>query len=207
MQIKHAIFLKSAPHYKDCPEPSFPEYAFIGRSNVGKSSLINMLTGYKKLAKTSSTPGKTQLINHFLVNDSWYLADLPGFGFAKVSKSIKAKWERMIQDYLLKRDNLVCAFLLIDSRHAPLQNDMAFIEWLGVKQIPFFIVFTKADKPGSNALKKNISTYLQYLHETWDPLPNYVLSSSATGQGRDEILSFIGDCNKRYSGQDPHEMM
>jgi GTP-binding protein len=207
MQIKHAVFVKSAPHYKDCPDPSFPEYAFIGRSNVGKSSLINIITGHKKLAKTSSTPGKTQLINHFLVNDSWYLTDLPGLGFAKVSKSIKVKWERMIQDYLLKRVNLVCAFLLIDSRHKPLKNDMEFIEWLGAKQIPFTIVFTKVDKLGSNALKKNIDTYLQYLQNSWDPLPPYVLSSSSTGQGRDEILSFIDDCNNRNSVQLPHDTL
>lgn len=199
MQIRQSIFIKSASNYRDCPETSLPEYAFLGRSNVGKSSLINIITGYKKLAKTSSTPGKTQLINHFLINDSWYLTDLPGFGFAKAPKSVKVKWERMIQEYLLKRGNLVCAFLLIDIRHSPLKNDMDFLDWLGAKQIPFAIVFTKVDKLGVNKLKASLDVYLQRLEASWDPLPPYVLSSSATGQGRDEILAFIGDCNMAYT--------
>jgi GTP-binding protein len=169
MIIKSAEFIKSSTHYKDCPVSSLPEYAFIGRSNVGKSSLINMLTGYGKLAKISTTPGKTQLINHFLINNSWYLTDLPGFGFAKVSKKQKSSWEKMIREYLLKRENLVSTFLLVDSRHLPLKNDLDFMEWMGESQIPFVIVFTKADKPGKTELESTLAKYRKKLSENGNP--------------------------------------
>jgi GTP-binding protein len=198
MVIRDTVFIKSATSYKDCPEPIYPEYAFIGRSNVGKSSLINLLVNRKKMAKISSTPGKTQLINHFLVNDAWYLTDLPGFGFAKTPKTIREKWVKMIQDYLVKRPNLVLAFLLIDIRHAPLKNDLAFIQWLGEKQVAFHIIFTKSDKLGKNALASHLTRYQKELAKTWDPLPVNVLSSSETGMGRDEILEMIQVCNNAY---------
>jgi len=197
MLIRDAQFLKSSTTYKDCPEPVYPEYAFMGRSNVGKSSLINMITGYKKLAKTSGTPGKTQLINHFLINGAWYLTDLPGFGFARVSKTSRQKWEKMIHDYLLQRPNLVNSFLLIDVRHPPLDNDLAFMSWLGSRQVPFTILFTKSDKLGVNQLKSKLAHYTRFLTETWDPIPPYIVSSSMTGQGREEILEMIGTCNAR----------
>lgn len=196
--IQSAEFIKSAPHYKDCPDPTYPEYAFLGRSNVGKSSLINMITDHAKLAKTSATPGKTQLINHFLINQSWYLADLPGFGFAKVSKKIKEKWEQMIQNYLLNRENLVCSFLLIDSRHEPLKNDMENMEWFGKKGLPFALIFTKTDKLSSTALQSNLAHYKKKLIENWDPLPDIFISSAEKKTGREEILSFIEHYNKEY---------
>ncbi len=196
MEIQSAEFIKSATHYNDCPAPSFPEYAFLGRSNVGKSSLINMLTNYGKLAKTSSTPGKTQLINHFLINGSWYLADLPGFGFAKVSKKIRQKWEQMIQNYLLNRENLICSFLLVDSRHEPQKNDMENMEWFGSKGIPFAIVFTKTDKLSSTALQSNLAFYRKKLAENWDPLPDMFITSAESKTGRDEILGFIDHYNR-----------
>lgn len=196
MEIHSAEFIKSATHYNDCPAPSFPEYAFLGRSNVGKSSLINMLTNYGKLAKTSSTPGKTQLINHFLINGSWYLADLPGFGFAKVSKKIRQKWEQMILNYLLNRENLICSFLLVDSRHEPQKNDMENMEWFGSKGIPFAIVFTKTDKLSSSALQSNLAFYRKKLAENWDPLPDMFITSAESKTGRDEILGFIDHYNR-----------
>lgn len=196
MLIKSAEFIKSAPHYKDCPESDKPEYAFLGRSNVGKSSLINMLTGFGKLAKTSSTPGKTQLINHFLINNSWYLADLPGFGFAKVSKKIREKWEKMIRNYLLNRQSLVCTFLLIDSRIEPQKNDLENMEWFGNKGIPFVLVFTKTDKLGQATLQSNIAAYTKKLKEQWDPLPQVFITSSETQRGRDDILNFIQQYNQ-----------
>jgi GTP-binding protein len=196
MQINQAEFIKSSVTYKECPPPEVPEYAFIGRSNVGKSSLINMLAGNKKLAKISSTPGKTQLINHFLINGSWYLTDLPGFGFAKVPVHIKKKWEKMIRDYLENRENLVCTFLLIDIRHEPLNNDMQFLNWLGAKQLPFHIVFTKADKLGRNKLKSNLEAYERRFSEDWDPLPPYLVSSSEQKTGKEEILQLIDGWNR-----------
>lgn len=198
MLIRQAEFIKSSVSYKDCPPEAFPEYAFIGRSNVGKSSLINMLTGHRNLAKTSSTPGKTQLINHFLINGSWYLADLPGFGFAKVPVHIKKKWERMIRDYLENRANLVCTFMLIDIRHEPLNNDMQFLDWLGVKQLPFHILFTKSDKLGKNKLKANLAAYEKALSEKWEPLPPYLVSSSHKVEGREEVLALIQKWNDAY---------
>ncbi len=198
MQIREAVFIKSAPLYKDCPAPDYPEYAFIGRSNVGKSSLINMLCGRHKLAKTSSTPGKTQLINHFLINESWYLADLPGFGFAKVPLKVKRKWEGMIKDYLEYRPNLMCIFLLIDLRHEPLANDLQFMEWLGRKQLPFCLVFTKADKLSKARRAPSQEGYAKELARFWEPLPPMLISSSTTGLGRDWILDLIEQTNPLF---------
>ena len=199
MLIAQAEFVKSSVTYRDCPPPSFPEYAFIGRSNVGKSSLINMLTNHKKLAKISSTPGKTQLINHFLINGSWYLTDLPGFGFAKVPLQIKKKWEKMIKDYLENRENLICTFLLIDIRHEPLANDMQFLDWLGTRQLPFHIVFTKSDKLGKNKLQSNLVAYGKRFSQTWDPLPPHIVSSSENGLGKEEILKKISEWNAGFA--------
>lgn len=198
MNIISAEFVKSSNKFSGCPDAQFPEYAFIGRSNVGKSSLINMLTGRKGLAKTSGTPGKTRLINHFLINSSWYLCDLPGYGFAKVSKSIRETWETTIKEYLQKRPNLMCSFVLIDIRHEPLQNDLAFLYWLGSKALPIAILFTKADKLSKAKLHYHLSNYEKSLSEYWEPLPAYIVSSSKTGQGRDEILQIIHDCNVEF---------
>lgn len=201
MQVKQAVFVKSSVSYKDCPLQPLPEYAFIGRSNVGKSSLINMLAGQHKLAKISGTPGKTQTINHFLINDSWFLADLPGFGYARVPMGIKKKWQKMILDYLEKRENLVYTFLLIDIRHAPLSNDLAFLNWFGNKQLPFYIVFTKADKLSKTKLDSHLAAYLKKLSLSWDPLPSYVVSSSAKGMGRDKVLDVIADGNRWFMSE------
>ncbi len=198
MIIKSAEFIKSSTHLKDCPVSTRPEYAFIGRSNVGKSSLINMITGFGKLAKTSATPGKTQLINHFLINNSWFLTDLPGFGFAKVPKKIKSSWEQMIRNYLLKRENLACTFLLIDVRLEPQKNDLEFIEWMGGKQIPFVIIFTKSDKLGNTKLETHITSYKKKLSESWEPLPDIFISSSEDKRGKEEVLEFIEQCNISY---------
>ncbi len=197
MTIKSATYLVSSARVNQCPEHNRPEYAFIGRSNVGKSSLINMLTGFKKLAKTSATPGKTLLINHFNINDGeWFLVDLPGYGFAKRSKTERQKLEQMISGYVLQRRQLTNLFVLIDSRHAPQQVDLEFIEWLGQSNIPFSIVFTKADKLSKLALQKNIDAYLQRLAEEWEPLPPYFVTSSETRLGRDELLNYIETINK-----------
>jgi len=174
-----------------CPEPTKPEFAFIGRSNVGKSSLINMLTGQKKLAKTSSRPGKTQLINHFLINEAWYLVDLPGYGYAKVSKKSKEKFQAYIVDYVLKRENLYCLFVLVDSRLELQKIDLEFINWLGEKEVPFALIFTKADKLGANKLGKNISDYKDQLLEYWAELPPIFVSSAEDGTGKEDILEFI----------------
>lgn len=201
MEIHSAEFIKSATHYKDCPLPSLPEYAFLGRSNVGKSSLINMLTEFGKLAKTSSTPGKTQLINHFLINENWYLADLPGFGYAKASKKMRHQWGNMIQNYLLNRQNLICSFLLVDSRHEPQKNDIENMEWFGSKGLPFAIIFTKTDKLGSATLQSNVAFYRKKLAENWDPLPDMFISSSEKKTGRTEILSFIDHYNREFSAK------
>ena len=199
MIIKSAEFVKSASNWKDCPPDDLPEYAFLGRSNVGKSSLINMLTRRGKLAKTSATPGKTRLINHFLINGSWYLTDLPGYGFAKVPVAVKKKWEKVIRDYLLKRQNLLCSFILIDSRHEPLKNDIAFLEWFGMNQLPFCLVFTKADKLSEFRVKKHMDVYMKTLSKQWDPLPPSIVSSSKTGRGREEILDLVADSNKLFN--------
>lgn len=199
MIIRRTSFVKSSASIKECPDPAYPEYAFMGRSNVGKSSLINMLTNARNLAKTSSTPGKTRLINHFLINDSWYLTDLPGYGFAKVSKSMRARWEGLLQSYLLTRSNLVNSFLLVDIRHAPLDNDLAFIEWMGKHQIPFVIVFTKADKLSQQQMLSKLNHYKKILSQSWEPLPPYTVTSSISGAGRDDILAIIEQCNRDYN--------
>ena len=198
MKINTSTFVISATNYKDCPQPNQPEYAFIGRSNVGKSSLINMLTGRKKLAKTSVTPGKTQLINHFMINKSWYLADLPGYGYAKVSKVEKAKWGKMNSDYLLNRTNLLTVFLLIDTRHEPQKIDSEFIQWLGENGLPFLICFTKADKLSSTQVAANIAAYKAHLELLWDELPKMMVTSAVKHMGKEEILNYIEDTNKVF---------
>lgn len=191
MEIKSARFVMSNSDVRKCPETTMPEYAFIGRSNVGKSSLINMLTGQGKLAKISSRPGKTQLINHFLINNNWYLVDLPGYGYAKVSKKSKEKFQAYIVDYVLKRTNLYCLFVLVDSRHEPQQIDVDFMNWLGEKEVPFAIIFTKADKLSKNKLASNIAVYEKELLEYWAELPSMLISSAEKGWGKEEILNFI----------------
>ena len=198
MVIKSAVFIISSTEISKCPEPKLPEYAFIGRSNVGKSSLINMLTNHKNLAKTSGKPGKTQLINHFLINDRWYLADLPGFGYAKVSKEKKLKWHKMIRDYLLHRENLLCVFVLIDSRLEMQKIDRELMDFLGINQIPFVIIFTKTDKLSPPMLQKNIAAFRKEMRKTWDQLPEMFNSSSETNVGRDKILDFIEETNKVF---------
>ena len=192
MQIRHAIFKQSASSLHGCPKPGLQEYAFIGRSNVGKSSLINMLCNNNKLAKTSATPGKTQLINHFLINDHWYLVDLPGYGYAKTSKEKKAKFETIIYDYCKKRESLVCLFILIDSR-LPLQKiDLEFMLWCAENETPFAIIYTKADKNSKSELAKNIKNIEKELLKHWEELPNSFISSAEKKMGRDEILDFMG---------------
>ena len=193
--IKQAKFLISNTDVRKCPPPDRPEYAFIGRSNVGKSSLINMLVGQKSLAKVSTKPGKTQLINHFLINDSWYLVDLPGYGYAKVSISVKEKFQKLISRYILDRENLYCLFVLIDIRHSPQAIDVDFINWLGENHIPFAIVFTKADKLSKVTIEKNVDAYNSELKKIWDELPPYLISSSLSGLGREEIISYIQNIN------------
>jgi len=193
--IKSAEFVKSSPMVKECPDQMIPEYAFIGRSNVGKSSLINHLTNRKKLAKTSSTPGKTQLINHFMIDDTWFLVDLPGYGWAQTSKTNKAKWKKMIEDYLILRENLAAVFVLVDIRHEPQKMDLAFIQWLGEERIPFSIVFTKADKLGKNQVQSSVSSYKKILKETWEELPPTFVTSSLEKSGGEEILDFIKRIN------------
>ncbi len=195
MEIKEARFITSNTDVNKCPEPDKPEYAFIGRSNVGKSSLINKITNKKSLAKTSGRPGKTRLINHFLINNEWYLVDLPGYGFAKVPENERKKWEKFLKKYILERSNLYCLFVLIDSRHEPQKIDLEFMEWLGISEIPFSIIFTKTDKLKPEELKRNLKTYEEKMHETWEILPGYFISSAETGEGNDEILRFIGDIN------------
>jgi len=195
MKIKTAEFVISNTDYLKCPDTEKPEYAFIGRSNVGKSSLINMLTDRTKLAKISGKPGKTQLINHFLINDEWYLVDLPGYGWAKVSKSLKKEWDEMIRNYLLQRKNLFNVFVLIDSRIPPQKIDLDFISWLGENQIPFSIIFTKADKKNNAKLHSSMATFKNKLAEEWEELPLIFISSSANKIGQKEILSFISSIN------------
>jgi GTP-binding protein len=194
--IKQARFLISNTDVKKCPAPDRPEYAFIGRSNVGKSSLINMLVGQNSLAKVSVRPGKTQLINHFIVDESWYLVDLPGYGYAKISISVKDKFQKLISNYVLNRENLYCLFVLIDVRHSPQKIDIEFITWLGENHIPFAIIFTKADKLGKVSVAKNVGAYSQELKKLWEELPPILVSSSLDGTGRDEIISFIENVNK-----------
>ena len=196
MQIKTAEYLVSSAAVEQCPQSSLPEYAFIGRSNVGKSSLINMLTGYGRLAKTSSTPGKTVLINHFLINRDWHLVDLPGYGFATRSKKEHEKFERMISGYILQREQMTCLFLLIDVRHEPQRIDLEFIQWLGEHAVPFAIVFTKADKLSRTRVSANVAAYMNRLSEQWEELPPHFITSSETRQGRDELLQYIEKVNK-----------
>ncbi len=184
-------FIKSSPDIKSCPKDNMPEYAFVGRSNVGKSSLINYISGFKKLAKTSSQPGKTRLINHFLVDEAWYLVDLPGYGYAKISKSERQKFRLVIEQYLLMRKSLVCLFVLIDSRHEPQAIDLQFLRWLGENQIPFTICFTKTDKLSKDQLHNSLKNYKNKLLEEWESLPQFFLSSVFNKTGKDEILTFI----------------
>ena len=191
MKINTAEFISSYADVTKCPLPDKPEFAFIGRSNVGKSSLINMLTNSRKLAKTSVTPGKTQTINHFLVNSSWYLVDLPGYGYASVSKSLRAGFGKMIENYVLKRENLTCLFVLIDARLPPQAIDLDFIEWAGSKNIPLGILFTKIDKLKQNELQKNIKQYQQTLLTRWEELPTIILTSSEKKTGKEEILTLV----------------
>jgi GTP-binding protein len=202
MLIKKAEYLISSPSLSGCPKPDRPEYAFLGRSNVGKSSLINMITGRQHLAKTSSAPGKTQLINHFAIEGgdmSWYLVDLPGYGFAKVSASQRKKWERMIEDYIRKRENLGVLFLLIDARHGPQKIDLDFIAQLGEWQVPFCLVFTKADKENQRVVSQNVKAFLEALKASWAELPPHFVTSSEKRMGRDALLGYIATLNKDFS--------
>ncbi len=196
MEIKKAEFLISSPTIDKCPKDNRIEYAFIGRSNVGKSSLINMLCNHKGLSKTSSTPGKTLLINHFLINDEWYLVDLPGYGFAKRSKKVQADIEKMINTYILQREQLVNLFVLIDIRHEQQKIDRAFIDWLGENEIPFTIVFTKADKLGLVKAKANAAQWMEQLKDAWEELPPYFITSSEKRTGREELLAYIDEINQ-----------
>ena len=207
MEIKHAAYLISSPSIDKCPKPDRPEYAFIGRSNVGKSSLINMLCNNSKLAKTSSAPGKTQLINHYTIESSsgragkktsWYLVDLPGYGYAKVAQKERKRWSKMIEEYLRKRTTLLNIFLLIDGRREPQPIDLDFMNTLGEWHLPFTIAFTKTDKEKPEALQRNIRSFLDAMRETWQFLPRHFITSAITRQGREEILSFIDDCNNNY---------
>lgn len=198
MLIKTAEYLQSEVDWRKCPVPNLPEYAFIGRSNVGKSSLINMLTNHKGLAKTSSQPGKTQTINHFLINKNWYLVDLPGYGFAKTSKTNRAKWQKMISDYLLFRENLQIVFVLVDARLEPQRIDIDFINNLGESGIPFAIIFTKTDKNSAGKTMSNIQKMKNVLAETWEELPTMIRSSAVSGVGRDDILDFIDGVNRTF---------
>lgn len=196
MQIKSAKFYISSQKEKDCPKTIMPEYAFIGRSNVGKSSLINMITNQKKLAKTSSTPGKTQLINHFLINNSWYIVDLPGYGYAKTSKSNKKKFQKSITEYFKKRKQLVSAFILIDIRHSPLKIDLEFIIWLATNKIPFSIIFTKTDKITKTEIDNKLLNYKKEVEKNWEILPEFFISSSKKHTGKEDILNYIDKINQ-----------
>lgn len=199
MNITKAEFLMSNTRIDKLPNESLPEYAFIGRSNVGKSSLINMLVQRRGLAKTSSVPGKTVAINHFIVNDAWYLVDLPGYGYAQHSKKTREQWRIMINNYITRRRNLVCTFVLVDSRIEPQSNDIGFMEWLGENQVPFCIVFTKADKVSKNELNKNVEALKSRLLEEWEELPPMFITSSEDKMGRDEVLDYIEQQNNEIS--------
>ncbi|MBR3940584.1 MAG: YihA family ribosome biogenesis GTP-binding protein [Bacteroidaceae bacterium] len=193
--IKSAQFVISNSDVRKCPQDGKPEYAFIGRSNVGKSSLINMLTGRRKLAMTSATPGKTLLINHFIINDEWYLVDLPGYGYAKRSKSQNEKLQEIISSYILDREQMTLLFVLIDCRHEPQKIDLEFITWLGENGVPFSIIFTKADKLTKTALASNVAAYKKRLLEEWEELPPVFITSSESAVGRDEVLQYISEIN------------
>jgi len=196
MKIKTAKFVISNTDIRKCPTDNLPEYAFIGRSNVGKSSLINMLTNHKNLAKTSGKPGKTQLINHFIINDAWFLVDLPGYGYAKVSKNKREVFQKFIRDYFLQRNQLVCTFVLVDSRHEAQKIDLEFMAFLGYNQIPFAIIFTKVDKLGKSQINKNIENYKRQILETWEEVPTSFLTSAANDMGKDEVLDFVNNINE-----------
>ncbi len=196
MIIKSAEYTISSPSVERCPQTQEPEYAFIGRSNVGKSSLINMLTNKKGLAKTSAMPGKTMLINHFLINGQWYLVDLPGYGYAKRSKKEQDKLVEMIRGYVARREQMVNLFVLVDSRHEPQRIDLEFIEWLGENGVPFSIVFTKADKQSHSKTMTNVHAFTKKLEEQWEELPPYFVTSAETGAGRDDVLGYIEDINQ-----------
>ncbi len=191
MIIRKAEFVQSVTSLKECPTSGKPEFAFIGRSNVGKSSLINMLTGNSSLAKTSQTPGKTQTINHFIINDEWYLVDMPGYGYAKTGRSLRKDWEKFIREYILHRETLINLFVLIDSRHEPLRNDLEFVSWLGQNSIPFSLIFTKIDKLSSAKLNKNLLVYKKKLNQEWEVLPPIFTTSAEAKYGRYELLNYI----------------
>jgi GTP-binding protein len=199
MIIRSATFVKSSPTLKDCPPTLKPEFGFIGRSNVGKSSLINMLSGWSKLAKISVQPGKTRTINHFYINESWYLVDLPGYGYAKVPIKLREKWVKATENYILKRENLVCLFVLLDIRHKPQPSDLEFMEFLGNNQIPFARVFTKSDKLTVTELENSVNRYNSVMLENWESLPATFISSSVTKNGREEILSYIEESINNFS--------
>lgn len=201
MEITSAEFVISNSRADMCPKSDLPEYAFIGRSNVGKSSLINMLTKNSKLAMTSSTPGKTLLINHFLINKQWHLVDLPGYGYAQRGKKMMEKIQKLIEYYVLEREEMTCLFVLVDSRLKPQKIDLEFMEWLGKNGVPFGIIFTKADKQTINKTKQNVEFYLNTLREQWEELPPYFVSSSEKGTGRDEILDYIDSINKSLKAE------
>lgn len=207
MEITKSEFVVSAPTVSKCPSDNKPEYAFIGRSNVGKSSLINMLCNHKGLAKTSATPGKTLLINHFLINNEWYVVDLPGYGFAKRSKTVQQKLTHMISSYILQRQQLINTFVLIDIRHEQQKIDREFVDWLGASNIPFTIVFTKADKLGPVKAKMNAKAWMDKMLDTWETLPPYFITSSEKKTGRDELLSYIEEINTsiKSTGQEQEE--
>ena len=194
--IKKAEFVMSNSQVAKCPKEPLPEYAFIGRSNVGKSSLINMLTNQKNLAKTSARPGKTQLINHFKINDQWFLVDLPGYGYARVSKTTKKTFQKFITNYFEQRKQLVCAFVLVDIRHEPQKIDLEFMQWLGENAVPFAIVFTKADKLKPLAIERNIATYQEILLKSWEVMPPYFITSAENYIGKEELVGYIEDINK-----------
>ena len=202
MEVKKAVFVVSNTDYRKCPDTGLPEYAFIGRSNVGKSSLINMLAGNKGLAKTSVKPGKTQLINHFLINNEWYLVDLPGYGYAQTSKDSRSRWLKMINDYMLKREALVNVFVLVDSRIPPMKIDLEFINFLGTNGIPLTIVFTKIDKQNQREVAATVNRYRTVLSETWDELPQMILTSSVTRFGRDRLLQYIDVINQQLKSNE-----
>ncbi len=199
MQIRKATFLMSNTDTARCPKPNYPEYAFIGRSNVGKSSLINMLTGRQKLAKISGKPGKTQLINHFFINDSWYLVDLPGYGYAKVSKSKRSNWQDFVLKYVETRQNLMCLFVLIDSRIPPQKIDMEFLTLLGELQVPFVLLLTKTEKLSKTKLVNNVEELKKAVLENWEEMPEYYLTSAKNGEGKEMVLDFIEKNNKNFS--------
>ncbi len=204
MKITEAKFVMSNTEYQRCPQPDKPEYAFIGRSNVGKSSLINMIVNNKSLAKTSQTPGKTQVINHFIINNQWYLVDLPGYGFAKVSKTDRADWEVMIADYLINRPNLQCVFVLIDVRHEPQRIDLEFLHWLGENDIAFELIFTKSDKVKPAAAQKNVEQFEAVMLQTWESMPAAFITSAEKHIGRTEILEEIAILNKGFEAPEKY---